>query len=166
MSDENMVVADDMVVSMAYILRVEDGQLIDQSADDAPLEYIQGAKQIIPGLEKALVGLNVGDEKVVEVKPDEGYGERNPEDIVEIPRTNLPDSLDLSVGSPLKVKDSESGESFSAYIVESDSETITLDFNHPLAGRTLKFHVKITNLRQATEEELAHGHVHNQDHVH
>lgn len=166
MSDENMVVADDMVVSMAYILRVEDGQLIDQSADDAPLEYIQGAKQIIPGLEKALVGLNVGDEKVVEVKPAEGYGERNPEDIVEIPRTNLPDSLDLSVGSPLKVKDSESGESFSAYIVESDSETITLDFNHPLAGRTLKFHVKITNLRQATEEELAHGHVHNQDHVH
>lgn len=166
MSDENMVVADDMVVSMAYILRVEDGQLIDQSADDAPLEYIQGAKQIIPGLEKALVGLNVGDEKVVEVKPAEGYGERNPEDIVEIPRTNLPDSLDLSVGSPLKVKDSESGESFSAYIVESDSETITLDFNHPLAGRTLNFHVKITNLRQATEEELAHGHVHNQDHVH
>lgn len=166
MSDENMVVADDMVVSMAYILRVEDGQLIDQSADDAPLEYIQGAKQIIPGLEKALVGLNVGDEKVVEVKPAEGYGERNPEDIVEIPRANLPDSLDLSVGSPLKVKDSESGESFSAYIVESDPETITLDFNHPLAGRTLNFHVKITNLRQATEEELAHGHVHNQDHVH
>jgi FKBP-type peptidyl-prolyl cis-trans isomerase SlyD len=166
MSDENLAVADDMVVSMAYVLRVEDGKLIDQSDDNAPLEYIQGAKQIIPGLEKELVGLNVGDEKVVEVKPAEGYGERNLEDIVEIPRANLPDSLDLSVGAPLKVKDSESGESFSAYIVESDSETVTLDFNHPLAGRTLNFHVKIVNLRQATEEELAHGHVHNQDHVH
>lgn len=166
MSDENMTVANDMVVSMAYVLRVEDGQLIDQSNDDAPLEYIQGARQIIPGLEKALVGLNIGDEKVVEVKPAEGYGERDPDDIVEIPRANLPDSLDLSVGAPLKVKDSESGESFSAYIVESDSETVTLDFNHPLAGRTLNFHVKIINLRQATEEELTHGHVHSEDHTH
>jgi FKBP-type peptidyl-prolyl cis-trans isomerase SlyD len=166
MSDENMAVTNDMVVSMAYVLRVEDGKLIDQSKDDSPLEYIQGAKQIIPGLEKALVGLNVGDEKVVEVKPTEGYGERDPDDIVEIPRANLPDSLDLSVGAPLKVKDSESGESFSAYIVESDPETVTLDFNHPLAGRTLNFHVKIVNLRQATEEELAHGHVHSQDHAH
>jgi FKBP-type peptidyl-prolyl cis-trans isomerase SlyD len=166
MSDENMAVADNMVVSMAYILRVEDGQLIDQSEDNAPLEYIQGARQIIPGLEKALLGLNVGDEKVVEVKPADGYGERDPDDIVEIPRTNLPESLDLSVGKPLKVKDRESGESFSAYIVESDSETVTLDFNHPLAGRTLNFHVKIVNLRQATEEELAHGHVHSQEHAH
>jgi FKBP-type peptidyl-prolyl cis-trans isomerase SlyD len=166
MSDENMAVADNMVVSMAYILRVDDGQLIDQSEDNTPLEYIQGARQIIPGLEKALVGLNVGDEKVVQVKPADGYGERDPDDIVEIPRANLPDSLDLSVGKPLKVKDSESGESFSAYIVESDSESVTLDFNHPLAGRTLNFHVKIVNLRQATEEELAHGHVHSQEHAH
>jgi FKBP-type peptidyl-prolyl cis-trans isomerase SlyD len=166
MSDENMAVANDMVVSMAYVLRVEDGQLIDQSKDDAPLEYIHGANQIIPGLEKALVGLNVGDEKVVEVEPAEGYGERSPDDIVEIPRANLPETIDVSVGTPLKVKDSESGQSFSAYVVESDTETVTLDFNHPLAGRTLNFHVKIVNLRQATEEELAHGHVHNQDHAH
>jgi FKBP-type peptidyl-prolyl cis-trans isomerase SlyD len=117
-------------------------------------------------LEKALVGLNVGDEKVVEVEPAEGYGERSPDDIVEIPRANLPETIDVSVGTPLKVKDSESGQSFSAYVVESDTETVTLDFNHPLAGRTLNFHVKIVNLRQATEEELAHGHVHNQDHAH
>jgi FKBP-type peptidyl-prolyl cis-trans isomerase SlyD len=166
MSDKNITVANDIVVSMAYILRIEDGQLIDQSEDDAPLEYIQGARQIIPGLEKALVGLNIGDEKDVEVKPAEGYGERDPDDIVEIPRGNLPESIDLSVGAPLKVKDSESGESFSAYIVDSNTETVTLDFNHPLAGRTLNFHVKIIDLRQATEEELNHRHVHSEDHAH
>jgi len=166
MSDENITVANDIVVSMAYVLRVEDGQLIDQSEDDAPLEYIQGARQIIPGLEKALIGLNVGDEKIVEVKPADGYGERDPDDIVEMPRGNLPESIDLSVGKPLKMKDSESGESFKAYVVESNPETVTLDFNHPLAGRTLNFHVKIINLRQATEEELTRGHVHNDNHTH
>jgi len=166
MSNENITVANDIVVSMAYVLRIEDGQLIDQSEDDAPLEYIQGARQIIPGLEKALIGLNVGDEKIVEVKPADGYGERDPDDIVEMPRGNLPESIDLSVGKPLKMKDSESGESFKAYVVESNPETVTLDFNHPLAGRTLNFHVKIINLRQATEEELTHGHVHNDNHTH
>jgi len=166
MSEENITVANDIVVSMAYVLRVEDGQLIDQSEDDAPLEYIQGARQIIPGLEKALIGLNVGDEKIVEVKPADGYGERDPDDIVEMPRGNLPESIDLSVGKPLKMKDSESGESFKAYVVESNLETVTLDFNHPLAGRTLNFHVKIINLRQATEEELTHGHVRNDNHTH
>ena len=165
MSDENIAVANNIVVSMAYVLRIEDGQLIDQSEDGAPLEYIQGAKQIIPGLEKALIGLNVGDEKHVEVKPADGYGERDPDDIVDMPRGNFPESFDLSVGKPLKVRDSESGESFSAYVVECNPETVTLDFNHPLAGKTLHFHVKIVNLRQATEEELAHNHVHNENHA-
>ena len=166
MSDENITVADDIVVSMAYILRIEDGRLIDQSEDDAPMEYIQGARQIIPGLEKALIGLNIGDEKDVEVKPADGYGERDPDDIVEMPRGNLPESLNLSVGKPIKMKDSESGESFKAYVVESNPETVTLDFNHPLAGKTLDFHVKIVDLRQATEEELAHRHIHNENHAH
>jgi len=166
MSDENITVANDVVVSMAYVLRFEDGRLIDQSEDDAPMEYIQGARQIIPGLEKALFGLNVGDEKIVEVKPADGYGERDPDDIVEMPRSDLPESLDLSVGKPVKMKDSESGESFKGYVVESNLETVTLDFNHPLAGKTLNFHVKIVNLRQATEEELAHRHIHNKNHAH
>ncbi len=166
MSDENIAVANNIVVSMAYVLRIEDGQLIDQSEDDSPLEYIQGARQIVPGLEKALIGLNVGDEKHVEVKPVDGYGERDPDDIVDMPRGNFPESFDLPVGKPLKVKDSESGEAFSAYVVESNPETVTLDFNHPLAGKTLHFHVKIVDLRQATEEELAHKHVHNENHAH
>jgi len=166
MSDENITIDNDIVVSMAYALRIENDQLIDQSDDDAPLEYIHGARQIVPGLEKALIGLNVGDEKDVEVKPADGYGERDPDDIVEMPRGNFPESLDLSVGKPLKVKDSETGESFSAYIVESNSETVKLDFNHPLAGRTLNFHIKIINLRQATEEELTHRHVHSENHTH
>lgn len=166
MSDENITVANDIVVSMAYVLRFEDGRLIDQSEDDAPMEYIQGARQIIPGLEKALIGLNVGDEKDVEVKPADGYGERDPDDIVEMPRSDLPESLDLSVGKPVKMKDSESGESFKGYVVESNLETVTLDFNHPLAGKTLDFHVKIVDLRQATEEELDHRHIHNKNHAH
>ena len=166
MSDENITVANDIVVSMAYVLRFEDGQLIDQSEDDAPMEYIQGARQIIPGLEKALIGLNVGDEKDVEVKPADGYGERDPDDIVEMPRGDLPESLDLSVGKPVKMQDSESGKSFKAYVVESSPETVTLDLNHPLAGKTLNFHVKIVDLRLATKEELTHKHIHNKNHAH
>lgn len=166
MSDENIIVANDIVVSMAFVLRIEDGQLIDQSKDDTPLEYIQGARQIIPGLEKELYGMNIGDEKDVLVNPGEGYGVHDPDEVVEIPRKNLSETLDLTVGKSLNVKDAESGEEFRAYIVESNPETVTLDFNHPLAGRTLNFHVKIINLRQATEEELTHRHVHNEDHAH
>jgi FKBP-type peptidyl-prolyl cis-trans isomerase SlyD len=166
MSDKNITVANDVVVSMAYALRINDGQLIDQSKDDAPLEYIQGAGQIIPGLEKELYGMNIGDEKEVQVKPVDGYGERDPDEVVEIPRQNLSESLELTVGKPLNVKDAESGEEFRAYVVKSNPETVTLDFNHPLAGRILNFHVKITNLRQATEEELAHRHVHGDNHAH
>lgn len=166
MSDENITVANDVVVSMAFVLRIDDGQLIDQSEDDAPLEYIQGAGQIIPGLEKEIYGMNIGDEKDVQVNPGEGYGAHDPDEVVEIPRKNLSESLDLTVGKFLNVKDAESGEEFRAYIVKSNPETVTMDFNHPLAGRILNFHIKIMNLRQATEEELTHRHVHSENHTH
>ena len=163
MSDENISVAENNVVSLAYVLQLDDGQVLDESTDDAPLEYIHGAGQIIPGLENALSGMNIGDEKDVAVKPSDGYGEYDPDDVVEVPRGNFPDTLDLSIGKPLKVKDSDSGESFNAYVIESNLETVTLDFNHPLAGKTLNFQVKIVALREATAEELAHGHVHGED---
>ena len=166
MSAENFTASDNIVVSMAYVLRTDEGQVLDQSGDDAPLEYIQGGGQIVPGLEKEIYGMNIGDEKDVKVNPGEGYGEHDPDDVVEVDRSNFPETVDLSIGKPLKMKDSESGESFRAYVVASDPESVTLDFNHPLAGKTLNFTVKIVDLREATEEELAHGHVHNEDHAH
>jgi FKBP-type peptidyl-prolyl cis-trans isomerase SlyD len=163
MSEENISVADNNVVSVAFVLQLDDGRVLDESTDDAPFEYIHGAGQIIPGLENALDGMSIGDEKDVAVKPDDGYGEYDPDDVVEVPRGNFPDTLDLSIGKPMKVKDSDSGESFNAYVIESNPETVTLDFNHPLAGKTLNFQVKIVGLREATAEELAHGHVHGED---
>ena len=166
MSDQNIAVVDNMVVSMDYILRLENDRVIDQSGEDDPLEYIQGAGKIIPGLENALYGMTIGDEKDVKVTPNNGYGERDPDDVVEVPRDTFPESVDLTIGKPLLMKDSETGESLRAYVVESNNESVKLDFNHPLAGKTLNFNVKIVGLREATSEELSHGHVHDGSHVH
>jgi FKBP-type peptidyl-prolyl cis-trans isomerase SlyD len=160
MSEDRLIVADNMVVSMAYVLQIGDDQEVDRADKEEPLSYIHGQGQIIPGLEKELYGLALGDKKNVEVKPSEGYGEKRTEDIVEVDRNNFPPDFEIAVGRPVSVKNRDTGEEFLAYIHEISTETVSLDFNHPLAGETLQFSVEIVGLRDATEQELSHGHVH------
>jgi FKBP-type peptidyl-prolyl cis-trans isomerase SlyD len=159
-------IADNVVVSLDYVLRLDDKSEIDRSAEGSPLEYLHGYKNIVPGLEKELIGLTVGDEKDVVVQPNLGYGDRDPDSVVEYQRDSFPSSLNFEVGEPVMMRDNESGESHRAYITELRTDTVLLDFNHPLAGETLHFNIKIAGLREPTSEELTHGHVHDGSHGH
>jgi FKBP-type peptidyl-prolyl cis-trans isomerase SlyD len=164
MTDTKLKVADDLVVSLHYTLRLDDGEVVDTSADSDALEFLQGKGNVIPGLESALYGMAVGEEKDVVVAPADGYGERDPDALEMVDRDVFPPDLALEPGMGIRMRD-ESGQPFVGYVADIRSEGVLLDFNHPLAGETLQFEVKVVGLRQATEEELAHGHVHN-DHGH
>jgi FKBP-type peptidyl-prolyl cis-trans isomerase SlyD len=158
-----LTVKDGMVVSLDYTLRLDDGEVIDSSAENEPLEYLHGYGQIIPGLEKALAGLTVGDSKKVVVTAAEAYGEVSMEAFEIVPRSMFPDDMELEEGLALSLRDAETNEPFDAAIAEVREKEVMLDFNHQLAGETLHFEVTIPALRAATEEELAHGHAHGPD---
>ena len=166
MNATQRIVVDDIVVSLDYSLRLDDGEEIDRSNGDEPLQFIQGRGQIILGLENALYGMIVGEEKLVTISPEDGYGEYGSENYVMMPRDSFPLDMELIVGESLFVRDSESDQEYTAYIAEVGNESVKLDFNHPLAGETLHFKVRINALRDATIEELAHGHVHGPGHAH
>ena len=159
MSEQNSV-GDDKVVSLDYTLRLDDGEVIDSSSGREPLEFIQGQGQIIPGLEEELYGMEVGDEKAVTVKPEAGYGERQTDRVQTVPRNAFPDDMELEEGMQVRLQDSNSGQVFEAVVVEILPDGVVLDFNHPLAGETLHFDVKIADVRDATDDELSHGHAH------
>ena len=154
-------VADDVVVSIDYTLTV-DGEVVDSTEGDEPLQFLQGHQNIIPGLERELAGMKVGDSKQVIVSAGEAYGEVDPENVVDVPRTEFPAEIPMEPGTELEVKNAD-GEVLSATIAEVNDDSVKLDFNHPLAGKQLTFDVSVVELRQATEEELAHGHVHYDD---
>lgn len=166
MTNGALIVADSVVVSLDYVLILDDDREIDRSDKNEPMEYLHGFNNIIPGLEEELNGMTVGDEKEVVVQPELGYGERDPDGVTEFPRDTFPGSLNLEVGEPVMMRDKDGGESLQAYVSELRTDTVLLDFNHPLAGETLHFHIRIAGLREPTSEELAHGHVHHPDHKH
>ena len=161
---EDLKVEDGHVVSIEYALHV-DGELVDQSEKDEPLQFIQGVGEIIPGLEQAIYGLAVGDSKTVVVPAKEGYGEFDAEAFADVPREQFPADFPLNPGVELQVKTDE-GEILAARIESVDADSVRLDFNHPLAGKELHFAVKVLALRPATDEEIAHGHVHGEHHHH
>ena len=157
------VVADDVVVSLDYTLTV-DAEVVDSSEGSDPIEFLQGHGQMITGLEQALYGMKIGDEKMVVVKPSEGYGEVDEDAFIDVPRSEFPSDIPAQVGVAIQMQD-EHGEVLDARIFEVSKDVITLDFNHPLAGKELTFKVTVVELREATEEELAHGHEIGRAHV-
>jgi FKBP-type peptidyl-prolyl cis-trans isomerase SlyD len=165
MTNSELKVTDGLVVSLDYTLRLDDGEVIDTSTGQAPLEFLQGQGQIIPGLEQALYGMAVDDRKDVVVAPADGYGELDPDAFELVDRDVFPPDLDLRPGIGLRMRD-DSGQALDAYVAEVRPDAVLLDFNHPLAGETLYFQVKVAGLRSASSEELAHGHVHDAAHGH
>ena len=161
---ETLLVADGQVVAMNYTLKV-DGETIDTSEEHEPIEFLQGQGNIIPGLERELYGMAVGESKNVVVVPEDGYGEIDSEAFMEVPRDQFPEDIPMEVGTLIEMHN-ESGQPLDARIESVGEETVRLDFNHPLAGKQLHFSVKIASLRTATEEELDHGHVHGEEHQH
>ncbi|MBN1584031.1 MAG: peptidylprolyl isomerase [Anaerolineae bacterium] len=166
MTGTNLTVKDDLIVSLDYTLHLDGGQLVDSSSDGEPLEFLHGRGAIIPGLEQALYGMAVGEEKNVVVAPADGYGKRDPEALQVVPRHAFPPDLELEVGRMLHMRDSSTRQVFQTIVREIRPDDVLLDFNHPLAGETLHFHVQIAGVRAATGEELEHGHVHDGGHYH
>ena len=153
-----MQIREKMVVSIDYVLTDASGEVLDRSQEGSPLAYLQGASNIIPGLEKALEGRTAGDSLQVEVAPEEGYGEYD-DDLVQVVSRELFDDADtLEPGMRFQAK-SDSG-SLVVTVTEVSDNGVTVDGNHPLAGQTLNFDVTVAEVREATEEEIAHGHVH------
>ena len=148
-------VKDGLVVSMEYKLTV-DGEVLDSSDEAGPLQFLAGYGNIIPGLENEMMGMKVGDSKNVTVQPADGYGEFEDDAFMDVPRTEFPADMALEEGMELHVTEA-------AYVAEFDDKTVKLDFNHPLAGAVLEFSVKVVALREPTDEELDHGHVHEGD---
>ncbi len=156
---KELVVADGVVVSLDYTLRLDSDEVVDASGDQGPLVFLQGVGQIIPGLERELAGMVVGDEKSVSVAPADAYGELNPDAFESVPRDLFPADMELAEGVELHLQDQDGGIA-AAFVSEVHPDSVLLDFNHPLAGETLNFDVKVAALRPATQEELAHGHAH------
>lgn len=159
MSDDNKV-ADNKVVSLHYTLTSDEGEVLDSSEGGQPLEFIQGQGQIIPGLEKELYDMEVGEEKQVTVPPAEGYGERQPDQVQALPRDAFPADMDLEEGMAVQMRDSNTNQVYQAVITNVQPDSVRVDFNHPLAGENLIFDVKVADVRDATDEELSHGHAH------
>ena len=156
MPETNPAVSDGMVVSLEYTLQLEDDTMIDSSEGKPALQFVQGQQQIVPGLERALYGMQVGDEKDVVVEPADGYGERNPEASQVVGRDAFQEDMELESGMPIRVSDG-SGRTATAFVADVTPETVKLDFNHPLAGETLYFQVEIAGLREATSTDLMGG---------
>ena len=141
---EETVIHSGSKVAFDYVLTVEN-KVVDSSQAKGPLEYTQGDVKLIPGLTKQLEGMKVGDEKIVEVKPEEAYGNPDPAGIKEIPLSSIPADIKPEVGLILQMQD-QSGQSFPAKITEIKKDSIVIDLNHPLAGKTLTFKVKIVSI--------------------
>ncbi len=149
------VVADNMLVTLDYTLTV-DGKVVDASKGHGPLKYVQGRGQIIPGLERQGAGLHVGEAKEVPVAPKDGYGDLNPPAVTDVPRTKLPPNVEPKVGMILTGHD-QSGRTFQARIAAVKGETVHLDMNHPLAGKTLNFSVKVLEIAPAPATPVGSG---------
>ncbi len=157
-------VQDGVVVSIEYTLHV-DGELLDSSDEQGPLQFLAGYGNIVPGLESEMMGMKVGDSKKVVVQPADGYGEFDEQAFMQVARGDFPKDMPIEIDLELNVRDNE-GNSKLARIERVDGELVTLNFNHPLAGAELHFYVKVVKLREPNAEELEHGHVHEDGHHH
>ena len=156
-----MSIAQDQVVSIHYTLRDDAGEVIDRSAEGAPLAYLHGRGQLIPGLERELTGKNPGEKLRVKIPPADAYGEYDGALVQKVPRRALKGVGNPRVGMRLQAQTPRGPRAVTVTQVSGD--LVTLDGNHPLAGKNLDFEVEVAAVRPATEEELAHGHVHGPD---
>lgn len=153
-----MQIAAQKVVSIHYTLTNERGDTLDSSQGNEPLAYLHGAGNLIPGLEKALLGKQAGDKLSVRVPAEEGYGLRDDALIQAVPRRMFKGVADLKVGMRLQAQ-SDHGVRV-VRITHVAGDMVTVDGNHELAGQVLNFEVEVTQVRDATAEEMSHGHVH------
>lgn len=154
-----MKVANDRVITMHYTLSDENGAVIDSSRDrDEPFVYLHGHGNIIGGLESALEGTEEGFASEITVTPEEGYGERNEQAVFQVPKEQFPAGEDIQVGMQVQGEGPQGVVAFT--VADLTDNGVILDGNHPLAGKTLHFDVEVLDVREATSQELEHGHAH------
>ncbi len=153
-----MQISKHKVVSIDYTLTDAKGEVLDSSSPDQPLEFIHGLGSLIPGLEKALEGKAAGDKIKASIPAQEAYGARDESLLQSIPKENFEDIPDLKVGMELEAESDDGVRVITIVAIEED--TVKVDGNHPLAGMDLNFDVTIMGVREATKDELGHGHVH------
>lgn len=152
------MVTKNKIITMSYLLKNAEGEELDRADSSKPFSYLHGGQQIVPGLEKELEGMNIGDKKDITVSPDEGYGEENPNLRIALNRSQFPKEMDLAAGLQFSA---EVGGNQRVFTIKNiDGEQVLVDGNHPLAGQTLHFSVDIIGVRDATPEEISHGHSH------
>lgn len=152
-----MTIQKDRVVSIDYELKDASGALIDRSEGE-PLVYLHGNDNIIPGLERQLEGKNIGDAVKCVIAPTEGYGERDDELVFDVAKSNFAEPEKISLGMQFQAQQEDGTHIVT--VVSMDGDNVKVDANHPLAGKDLHFSVTVKDVREASEEELSHGHVH------
>ena len=146
------------VVSIHYTLTDDQGAVLDSSQGSQPLQYLEGAGNIIPGLEQEVSRMKTGDKKKVKIPAAQAYGEKREDMLLEVPRTQFPADMTLKVGDRFRGGAEDHAPIFTVLAV--GEEKVSLDGNHPLAGKDLNFDVEVTEMRDATAEEMSHGHAH------
>lgn len=146
------------VIGFHYTLKDKEGNTIDTSEGQNPLLILEGTGHIIPGLEKEISPMNVGEKKNVHVKPEEGYGEIIEDLKIAVKKSQFPEDANLKVGDQFQVNEDPSAPLFTVMKIEGDD--VHIDGNHPMAGKDLYFDIEVTEKREATKEELSHGHAH------
>ena len=146
-------------VSIDYTLKNDEGEVLDSSEGQSPLVYLHGAGNLIVGLEKALEGKQAGDHVVVSIEPEEAYGEFNPELVATLKRSMFEGVDTLEVGMQFHASAPDGGMQV-VTVRDVDGDDVVVDGNHPLAGQRLNFDVKVVEVREASADELAHGHIH------
>ena len=149
-----MQIVDNHVVTLDYTLTDDQGAVLDSSEGRADFTYLHGASNIVPGLERALAGKSAGDELTVHIEPEDAYGERVNELVQQVPGDMFETEQEITVGMQFHAQAAE-GQMVVVTVTEIDDETVTVDGNHPLAGKALNFDVKVIDIRDATEEELS-----------
>ncbi len=157
-----MTIQNNKVITINYVLKDDQGILIDESKDGS-FCYLHGASNIIPGMEDALDGHSKGDEFNLVIEPADAYGEYNPNLTQVVDRTMFEGNDDIKAGMQFQAQDQQ-GHVMIITVSDVDGDNITIDGNHPLAGITLHYDIEVVDIRDATEDELSHGHVHQHGH--
>jgi FKBP-type peptidyl-prolyl cis-trans isomerase SlyD len=146
-------VGPDSYVTLAYTLYDEDGDILDRTDDGPPVSYVHGYGQIVPGLERGVEGMAKGDARSVVVSAADGYGEYDPEAVVEVDRHDFPRPDEIAAGDEF-VAESDDGEALSMTVLEVRGDDVVVDTNHPLAGEVLRFEVTVLDVRRASDSEI------------
>lgn len=157
-----MAIEANKVVTINYTLKDEKGEVLDSTENKNPFSYLSGNSQILPKLEDKINGMIIGSKDNIKLDPVEAYGDYKDEAVQKVNKSNFPNDAKLEEGMSF-MANTPDGKQMPFVIKNIEGEDITVDFNHPLAGRSLEFDVELVDVREATTEELQHGHVHGSD---